>query len=345
MNNLIYNEIIKEYFDISDVNTRKSVINLEAASQNQLIVSLSSKLYTMIVAKIDDIDYGDIPKSKGDITKIPNYMELTECLDTIRKLLIQYKQSTEPTDIVFEALENIKDSKQLWEKAFLFESDLPILFYNTLALSIVSSVSFLISGSIDFIKDPSNESYQAVLDTNGYHKSKDYLVFKNLKKFNKSYKKGEIQKSVKGILDAAKAIKESSVMNEFEAVTIIAGVVATATVISLISLILPLLQELVALLFCAKQNVSDYFSIQSDLVRLNAENLKMDYTKTQSEKDKIYKKQIKIADDFKKIGNKLSVKMKSSEKDAKKLVDKEKNTAYKLRDIENADVIAPSSIF
>lgn len=339
MDNRIYNQIIKEYFDITDRDTRKTLISLNEADQNQMIVSLSTKLYNMIVAKVDDIDYGKIPESRGDITKIPNFIELNECLDTIRKLLIEYKQSTEPADIINEAIENLKDSKEMWEKAFTLKSELPIVFYNTIALSIVSSVSFLISGSIDLIRDPANESYQMVLDTNGYHRSKDYLLFKDLKNFNISYKKGEIEKVMKALLDANRAVRESYAVNEIEAVSVIAGVIASYTLIQMLKLVLPILQELVALLYCARQNVSDYFSIQSDIVRLNAENVKLDTTKTASERNKIYKKQIKIADTFKKIANKLSVKIKSSEKEAKKLVEKENKTNFKANDVL---VTAPS---
>ena len=328
----VYDSIIREHFDILDNDTRKYLLSLDEAGQDQLIVSLSTKLYNKIVAKVADIDYGKIPESRGDITKIPNFIDLTECTDIMRNLLIQYKQNTEPTDIVFEAIENLKDSKRLWEKAFNINAELPIVFYNTIALSIVSGISFLISGSIDFIKDPANDSYQAVLDVNGYHKSKDYLLFKNLKKFNTSYKKGDIEKAMKAVMDADKAVKEQCAVNEFEATVIIAGVVATVSLISVLKLILPILQELIALLYCARQNVSDYFSVQSDLVMLNAENVRLSTTKTPAEVDKIYKKQMKIANAFKKIANKLAVKIKSSENEAKKLVNKENKTDYKIGD-------------
>lgn len=328
----IYDSIIREFFDITDRDTRKYLLNLDEAGQDQLIVSLSTKLYNMIVAKVADIDYGKIPESKGDITKIPNFASLVECNTVMRDLLIQYKQDTEPTDVIFEAIENLRDSKALWEKAFTVQSEMPVVFYNTIALSIVSGVSFLIAGSIDFIKDPANDSYTATLDTNGYIKSKDYLLFKNLKKFNKSYKKGDIEKAMRAVMDANKAIKEQGVVNEFEATVVIAGVVATLSLISVLKLILPILQELVALLYCARQNMSDYFNVQADLLMLNAENVKLSVTKTPSEVNKIYKKQMKIANAFKKIANKLAVKIKSSEKEAKKLVEKENKTDFRIGD-------------
>lgn len=344
MDSKIYNEIVKEHFDITDKDTRKVIVSLNEDQQNQLVTSLSAKLYTIIVSKVDEIDYGKIPESRGDITKIPNFQELNECIDTIRKLLIEYKQPTDSVDAVFEAIENLKDSRQLWEKAFTYENNLAIVFYNTIALSIVSSVSFLISGSIDFIKDPDSESYEVVLDTNGFHKSKDNLLFKNLKKFNKSYRKGEIQKAIKASLESGKNIKESSIRTVEESIVTVAA--TTVLVLSLAKLILPILHELVCMLYCARQNMSDYMSIQSDLVRLNAENVKFDTTKTPEERKKIYNRQSKIADKFKKISNKLAVKIKSTQTQAEKLIAVDNKTAYKIKPGANdAETITPASIF
>lgn len=353
MDRKIYNQIIKEYFDISDRKNRQILLALDENDQNTVGMALSSKLYSMIVKRVDDIDFGKIPESRGDITKIPNFLELEECLKTIHDLLVEYKQSTDAVDIVMEAVENLKDSKKMWEKAFDVNCDFAILTYNTIALSIVSSTSLLIAGSIEFIKDPMQDNYNIALDKVGYVKTKNNLLFKDLKKFNKSYKKGEIQKSIEQLIkmnnqirteaaDANMAVKEE-VATGIIAAASVAGL--AATVIALIACLIPLLQELTALLYAAKQNVSDYFSVQSDLVRLNAENLKLNYTKSEAEREKIYKKQIKIADHFKKISNKLAIKMKSSEKEAERIVRNDNQTKYKVEDIVDTMPSSASGIF
>ena len=41
----------------------------------------------MIVAKVSDIDFGTIPRSRGDITKIENYSQLMECIDILRGVI------------------------------------------------------------------------------------------------------------------------------------------------------------------------------------------------------------------------------------------------------------------
>ena len=352
MNRALYNTLIKEHFNVSDRRQRQILLALNESDQDTVMMSLSAKLYDCIVKRVADIDYDRIPDSKGDITKIPNYFELVECVQTIHDLLVEYKQPTDATDTVLEAIENLKDSQKLWEKAFATECGFPMVTYNTIALSIVSSVSFLIAASIEFIKDPVQNNFNLALDKAGYSKSKNSLLFKNLAKFNKSYKKGDVTKAMETLIKANNQVKvktnESSSMEEIEEVSvgaIAAGISLTASVIAMITCLVPLLQELVCMLYCARQNVADYFEIQSSVVRLNAENVKLDSTKTPAERDKIYKKQVAIADKFKKISNTLTIKFKSSEKKAEALVKEDNKKKYDVEDVVSTMPQSASGIF
>lgn len=68
-----FKQIVSEYMDITDYKTNTRLYNLDEAEQNTVLLSLTNKLYQMIVAKIDDVEKGDIPKSRGDITRLPKY--------------------------------------------------------------------------------------------------------------------------------------------------------------------------------------------------------------------------------------------------------------------------------
>ena len=340
--------VLKEHFDMTDRKSIKTLLSLNEAEQNQAMASLASKLYQKIIDKVDDIDYGTIPASKGDITKIGNFLEMRDCMNTIREILVNYKQDTTQLDIVDKAIENLKDSRKIWEKAFLVDCDFAITFYNTIALSIVSSVSLLISSSIDYIKEPGNQSFQVSFDRSGYVKTKDKLLFKNLDRFNKSYSKGEIVSLMNNVVKATTDVKESAIIDE---ATLSFGTIAKflkggAVVAILITLAIPVLHQLVSVLYSAKQKVADYFEVQSKIVQFNAEQLKYNYTKSDEELRKIYDKQIKISNDFKSISSKFSVKMSKAESDAKKLIEKEKAEKYKAEDLDNDDVPGlTSSIF
>ena len=209
----------------------------------------------------------------------------------------------------------------------------------------------MISSSIDFIKEPGNQSFSISFDKTGYNKTKDKLLFQNLEKFNKSYAKGDIKKTFKAIVDSNSALKESCshVVSESVALAVILGVVGAGMLVGIIlTVIIPILHELVSILYCSKQSISEYFELQAKVVQFNAEQLKYDYTKSEGEIKKIYDKQMKIAEKFRKISDKFAVKMNKADSDAKKMVQQDKTQKYKAEDLNTMDADIPamsSSIF
>ena len=192
---------LREFMDLNDRQTLNTVVSVCEAGNNQFIIALTNKLYDMIRKKVDRVDYSYVMGSRGDITKIPNYDDLNECLEIIRKIVIQYKQSTAPVDTVLTAIQNLVDRKKLFTRAFAINSPLPILTYNSIALAIVQSVSYLIATSIEFIKDPTIETFQMALDVTAYRKTSQNLLFTNLEEFNKSCKSKEFDIAMGVIMD------------------------------------------------------------------------------------------------------------------------------------------------
>ena len=318
-----YDEIFMEHFDVMDEETRSTYVSLDEAEKSQVLVSLTSRLYDKIVEKVDKIDYGSIPKSHGDITKIENFDSMTECVDIIRDILKQYGQDDEPIDVVYTAINNIREREPLFSKAFAIGTQLPIILYNTMCLSIVSSISFLIATSIEFIKNPGDDSFTVSLDKVAYQKTAKNMLFEDLRRFNK----GCMNKSI----DEALEYTIKSNVKGFTGTTAIGVMVGVTAVIGLAKLVIPMLQELTYFFYHSRQNISDYFAIQADLVLMNTGTLvykDMD----ESRKKDIIKKQTKIADKFRKISNTFAIDSKSSEKEAKKTIESEKKK-YKMSDV------------
>ena len=188
--------IFMENFDITDTETRKVLVAIDEADQNQVLASLCAKLYEKIVDKVDDIDYGDIPNTKGDITKLSNYDKLADSIEIISALMKEFKQDSTAIDIVQKGLKNIIDRKDLFEKGFRYNVELPMVVYSTMTLSVISSVSFLISTCIEFIKEPNNETFDVVIDKVSLAKSKENLLFRNLEKFNRACESGQIDQGL-----------------------------------------------------------------------------------------------------------------------------------------------------
>lgn len=305
-----YNDILKEHFDLNDHDTRKTLLNINEDDQSQVLAALTSRMYDHIINKIDDIDYGDIPETKGDVTKLSNYEDLVDSLDVMKNLLGQYNQRSNPIDIVLESLDNIRSRRELFEKAFRLNIDLPIVMYSTMVLAIIQANSYLISTCVEFIKMPNGEEYQATVDRIAAVKTKDNLVLKNLEKFNTCCKKGDFDKSMEYIISqSTKNLMGSSTA---------AGIAGVVALTMLATNIIPIMRELVFFFFYARTQISDYFSIQSELLKINAQSVETDPYRKPKERKEIARKQYAIAGVFDKIANKIAIDTKQSENRAKK---------------------------
>ena len=210
-----YNQLIRENFDISDSNTRKFLITLEDAEQNQVLSALASALYDKIVQKVDQIDFGTIPSSRGDITKVDGFENTMECLDIMRRLVIEYKENPEIVDNVLGAIENIRSRRSTFIKGFAMNLEMPILLYNLMVLSIEQSVSFLISVCIQYIKDPETEGIKSALDKVAYKNAKDNLIYNQIVTFNGACATKDLDKLLESVFKNGGRVTEG-VENEIE---------------------------------------------------------------------------------------------------------------------------------
>ncbi len=332
-----YLKIIDEFFDCNHNETRRILLAVDEADQNQVLASLTHKLYDNIVERVDDIDFGTIPDTKGDITKLENYPKLVQCIETITALLKEYKQDTSKNiDIISEALGNIVDRKKLFERAFAYKVELPMIMYSTMSLSVVSSVSFIITSCIEFIKSPNQDTFDVELDKVALLKTKENLLFTNLQKFNESCRKGQFDNAMEFVIK--NNIKN---LTGAEVGLVIGGI----TLVGILLNIIPILRELIFFFYYSRVRVSDYFDIQADLLQMNAHSLEYNAEKDVEEKKRIVAKQMKIVELFRKISNKLAINNKQAEVSTTKEIT---NNTKRYRTDEVLDSIpdsATSSLF
>lgn len=329
-----YKSVVNEYFDITDNKTRKIVMNVNEADQSTLLMNLTQKLYQNIVDKITDVDFGSIPKSQGDITKVENFVQVKECLATINNLLIEYKQDVTPTVIIQTAIANIQNRRDMFERAFKLDIEMPMVMYNTMVLSVISSVSFLISTCIEYIKDVNQDNFKMILDKTGLVKTKNNLLFQNLEKFNKSCAKGDFDKS----MDYVFKLSQKGFIGDPLLITSIAAL----TILSL--MIIPMLRELIYFFYYCRVSLSDYFDLQAELLQMNIYTLENKQEIDSKKKKQIVEKQSKIMNFFRSIATKLAIKSKDSENKAQKEIKNTKET-YKADDVTENIPDSVSSLF
>lgn len=322
-----FQKAVNEYFDLSDKETFSCLRSIEEADQNKVLIALTSKLYDHLVEKVDDIDFGDIPKSRGDITKLPNYNKVIDCISIIRGILENSKQDLSPVLVLEDAVKNLNQYKDSFVRGYQLNMELPMVIYNTMVLSIYSGISILISSCIEFIKSTDDTGFDIALDKVQLKKTKDSLIFRDLKMLNSSFDHGTLPKALDQILrQHTKNMVGPAV----------GGIAVAGAIIGVILNIIPILRELTYFFFYSRTKVADYFDAQSALLQMNAYNLASKATNDGKDIKEIQKKQLKIADKFKKIANIIAVKKSkaevSTEKETKTLEKK-----LKINDIKDID--------
>ena len=313
------------YFDTSDDMTRNILLAVNEADQGTVMTSLSNKLYQHIVDKVDDIDFGTIPNSKGDITKIDNYEELTDCINIISEILQQYHQPTNSIETIQIALQNMIDRKDLFERAYKLNVEMPIIIYNTIALAIVSSVSYMISACIEFIKLPNDQGFEIALDKTAVNKTRDNILFQDLSKFNNMCANGSFDKAMDYVM------KQNA--NQFTGGMFAFSASSAVVILGLLLIIIPVIRELIFFFYYTRTKVSDYFDAQSTLLTMNAYNIENNLSREDKSKKEIANKQRKVADAFKKISNAIKINNKEGEAKAAKEVSTLDKQKYKSTDV------------
>lgn len=215
-----YDKIIRENFDLSDGPTRRYIVSLDEAEEDQLLSALSLSMYNSITSNVDDIDFGTIPMSRGDITKVEGFDGTEECLRTMRALVLEYKQNPSVVDVVLTTIQNVKDDKHLFVKAFALNAEFPILLYNLIVLSIERATSLMIATCVQFAKDPSSSTPKKALDKVAYQRTMDDMMFNQLITINNLFKNGTMNKVIEETMK--KLVKEDTDVMQY-------GIVAPIT--------------------------------------------------------------------------------------------------------------------
>lgn len=323
-----YVKVMNEFFDKTDNETRKVLLAVNEEDQTKVISSLTAKLYENVIDKVDDIDFGEIPLTRGDITKLSNFDNMNKCLVNIEQILLEFKQDVKPARTIMIAIDNIINTKDIWTKAYATNIELPMITYNTIVLAIIESTSYLVAMAIEFIKTPSKDTMQVVIDKSGLTKSKDHMIFKNLESFNEACRKGQVQKAMNHVIETNLSKKNFVSLGTIGVGATIGGI------IGLLFCIIPIIRELIFLFYYNRVRVSEFFEQQADILQINSynvENNRLDLTK--EERTNISKKQLKVAEKFRKFSDFLAVKFKDSENKAVKDIKKETQKKYKADEI------------
>ena len=113
----IYDQVIQEHFNIFNMDTLRVITAMNEVEQKNSITVLCDRLYQKLIGeKFDDIDFGDIEKSKGDITTYSGYKSTLDSLDIISGLITEFKGNQDSVNTIYKAIQNIEENKNAFVK-------------------------------------------------------------------------------------------------------------------------------------------------------------------------------------------------------------------------------------
>lgn len=326
-------DIIK-FLNENAMNINHNVLN--ESVQGNLSDAVLGKMFELTVGKYSKIDFSDIERSRGDITKIKYYTNLRECIDI---LLDIHSVSNKIPGIlaVSMALSNMLNLKKPFEHAFRTKNNVAVIVYNTVMYSIMEATSYLIATSVDFAKNDSDTEFTV----NIYTDSKQHMLIEQLVKFNKTIDDGSLLKFIKETENITPdSLHESTVANTLidkgitKAIELgtkawsnkgvrtgIKVAAASGAIIWVACNIVPFIREMIYWIYKTRQKIADAAEIQAEFLETNIEILK---SQDSENNQKIISKQEKHIKRFKTIAKTFSLESDKAQRDAKKEISDDK---------------------
>ena len=266
------------------------------------------KLFQSVIDK-GHIDFGDIPKSAGNIKAYKGYNNMVETLNTLNSLAIDQKNKTviEYTSIVQKAISNIEQLSSTYSKGFISKTDYVILEYNTYVYTCVEATTTLLYTFVDYMKRPDQDTMTISLSNSTLRA--DLFYIEQLKKFNNVNDKMGIdyRKMLESLCSKGK--------NNFLGAEMVIGIAAVSVAAMAI---VPITRELIYRFYHLRGSLSKSLEMQASFLEMNAACVQSNEVMTAEKKKKVLDKQLKLKNRLLKLSDFLKVKsVKSSQNSAR----------------------------
>lgn len=302
-----YNVLLEDLFK-----TDEDIFIIRSLSEDvkqELSKALVESIYNAMVSKSTNLDYGMLEKSKGNFTRVEGYIHFKESLDLLNAMQNNMKERIVYLDVINNAHENILKFINDFEQGFRLKNNMVILLYNNLALALVSSVSFLISTTVDYVKDPLGDYSMHFRSNISSNKGYPTIFLDTLERFNKMAASGELFNFFSLNL-GKKAFTGADII-------VVGGITLTVLL-----LVIPLLREIIYQYFNMRVSIADYLRMQAVFVEMHKVKLSINDPKKM---ESVIKKQEGYVNKLIKFADKIDVDQKSSTKKANMEIDKENN--------------------
>jgi hypothetical protein len=270
------------------------------------------KMYKSIIDKAH-IDFGDIPKSTGNIKNYSGYPTMIDTLNTIINLAEEQKapQVVNYANIVLTAIKNIESLSATYEKGFTSKSEYVAMEYDTYVYFCVEATTALIYSFVDILKAPDKQVMDMKIKNTKLRA--DEFYFDQLKKFNAAQDNVgiEYRKMLEQMCDKSRS-------NFTGAMAVGVGTVITAAMA-----MVPITREVIYQIYNFRGKISDSLDMQAQFLELNKACVEANQELTADKKQKVLKRQEELAKKLRKASDVIRVKSSKSIMDSKREIQKD----------------------
>lgn len=189
MNNVLYDFLVE-----SSLITRSEFMTLEEEVKKETVKELVTGILDNIKDKIPDNDTTLIDKSRGNIKNFINLPEIQNSVTRLSNLVLSTDEYFPGLSIyvntIIEAIKNLNKYVNEFKNAYREKKTVLMLQYQSVILSLITSISYLISVAVD-CKDPNNIRLKQNFTI------EDIAPLKSLTDFNKAVTDGRFQTYLK----------------------------------------------------------------------------------------------------------------------------------------------------
>ena len=332
----MYNEAIKILIDDSCPNyiSEASKIQLVLEDVNSPVTrKYQEKLYQSVINKAH-IDFGDIPKSEGNIRNYKGYNNMMETIDVIEKLAIEEKANDviKYVKILRDAINNIDQLSSTYNKGFITKTEYVAMEYDTYVYFCIEATTALIYSFVEVVKAPDKNLYEMKIKNSKLRA--DEFYFEQLEKFNRVQNKSGIdyRKMLETMCDKGKS--------NFTG----AEVLGVAAVVTVAMSIVPITREIIYQIYNFRGKLSDNLEMQAHFLELNKVCVENNEMMDAKKREKVAKKQLELSKKLLKLSDTIRVKSSKSIMDSKREL-KSDNKMLTLDNIKDEVSNSPLELF
>nr|DAW33882.1 MAG TPA: hypothetical protein [Caudoviricetes sp.] len=262
---------------------------------------LEEKLFQSVIDK-KHIDFGGIPKSKGNIKDYEGYSAMEGTLNTIKDLAAENRAGDviKYVDIVQKAIENISNMSISYQKGFQAKNEYIAMEYNSYVYFCVEATTALIYSFVEYVKRPDSDTLVMAIKNSKLRA--DEFYFEQLKKFNMVCDTQGV--NYRKMLDSM-----SNSRDNFIGTTAVIGM---ATVMAAAIAIIPITRAVVYQVYYLRGNISEQLDIQAQFMEMNKTCVEANSALTVQKKKEIVAKQENLVKRLRKLSDTIRVKSSKS---------------------------------